>query len=66
MNLTTFLNPIGMPCWNPPDGAISAYDLKTGEQLWKKPFGQIQKWGFYMPEFWERSPSVDRQSPQAG
>jgi quinoprotein glucose dehydrogenase len=50
--LTTFLNPLGMPCWNPPYGSISAYDLKTGQQLWKKPFGQIQKWGFYMPESW--------------
>jgi quinoprotein glucose dehydrogenase len=52
INLTTFLNPIGMPCWNPPYGSIAAYDLKTGAQLWKKPFGQIQKWGFYMPESW--------------
>jgi len=52
INLTTFLNPIGMPCWNPPYGAIAAYDLKTGAQLWKRPFGQIQKWGFYMPESW--------------
>ena len=52
INLTTFLNPIGMPCWNPPYGTISAYDLKTGERLWKMPFGEIQKWGFYMPESW--------------
>ena len=52
LNLTTFLNPIGMPCWKPPYGTIAAYDLKTGERLWNKPFGQIQKWGFYMPESW--------------
>ena len=41
-----------MPCWNPPYGTVAAYDLKTGEQLWNGPFGQVQKWGFYMPEFW--------------
>lgn len=52
IQLTTFLNPIGMPCWNPPYGSMSAYDLKTGALLWRKPFGQIQKWGFYMPESW--------------
>lgn len=52
VQLTTFLNPIGMPCWNPPYGSIAAYDLKTGEQLWDKPFGQVQHWGFYMPESW--------------
>lgn len=52
INLTTFLNPFGMPCWKPPYGSISAYDLKTGERLWKRPFGQIQRWGFYMPESW--------------
>lgn len=52
VQLTTFLNPIGMPCWNPPYGSIAAYDLKTGAQLWNAPFGQVQKYGFYMPESW--------------
>lgn len=52
VQLTTFLNPIGMPCWNPPYGSIAAYDLKTGEQLWDVPFGQVQQYGFYMPESW--------------
>lgn len=52
VQLTTFLNPIGMPCWNPPYGSIAAYDLKTGAQLWNVPFGQVQKYGFYMPESW--------------
>jgi quinoprotein glucose dehydrogenase len=52
IQLSTFLNPIGMPCWNPPYGSISAYDLTTGKLLWKEPFGQVQKWGFYMPESW--------------
>ena len=52
VQLTTFFNPIGMPCWNPPFGTLSSYDLKTGKLLWRKPFGQIQHWGFYMPESW--------------
>jgi quinoprotein glucose dehydrogenase len=41
-----------MPCWNPPYGTLSSYDLKTGKLNWRKPFGQVQKWGFYMPESW--------------
>lgn len=52
IQLTTFLNPLGMPCWKPPYGSIAAYDLKTGEQLWDVPFGQVQQYGFYMPESW--------------
>ena len=52
VELSTFLNPLGMPCWNPPYGSMTAYDLKTGERLWDVPFGQVQKWGFYMPESW--------------
>lgn len=50
--LTTFLNPLGMPCWNPPYGSITAYDMKTGDRLWDVPFGQVQRYGFYMPESW--------------
>ena len=52
-----FLNPFKMPCWNPPYGTLSSYDLTTGKLLWKKPFGQVQKWGFYMPESWG-SPTI--------
>ena len=52
VRLATFLNPIGMPCWNPPYGTLSSYDLKTGKLIWRKPFGQVQHWGFYMPESW--------------
>ena len=52
LRLYNFLNPIGMPCWNPPYGSISAYDLKSGKLLWKEPFGEVQKWGFYMPLSW--------------
>ena len=50
--LHNFINRWGMPCWSPPYGTLSAYDLNTGELLWRKPFGQVQKWGFYMPESW--------------
>jgi quinoprotein glucose dehydrogenase len=50
--LDTFLNPLGMPCWNGPYGTISSYDLNTGKLNWREPFGAIQKWGFYMPESW--------------
>lgn len=52
VQLTTFLNPLGMPCWKPPYGSITAYDMKTGERLWDEPFGQVQHLGFYMPESW--------------
>lgn len=52
LRLTNFLNPLGMPCWKPPYGSISAYDMDTGELLWRKPFGVVQKWGFYMPKSW--------------
>ena len=50
--LENFLNMWGMPCWAPPYGTLSSYDLNTGKLLWRKPFGQVQKWGFYMPESW--------------
>ena len=55
--LENFLNPMGMPCWKPPYGEMTAYDLKTGETLWREPFGQVQQWGFYMPESWG-SPTI--------
>src|SRR6202167_2534221 len=41
-----------MPCWNPPYGTMSSYDLKTGKLLGRHPFRQVQQWGFYMPESW--------------
>ena len=52
MQLTTFLNPLGMPCWNGPYGTLSSYDLNTGKLNWRFPFGEVQKWGFYMPKSW--------------
>ena len=50
--LQTFLNSLGMPCWNGPYGTLSSYDLGTGKLNWRFPFGQVQKWGFYMPNSW--------------
>jgi quinoprotein glucose dehydrogenase len=50
--LHNFVNRWGMPCWNPPYGTLSAYDLDTGNLLWREPFGEVQKWGFYMPDSW--------------
>ena len=51
-HIYTFLNRWGMPCWKPPYGTLSSYDLKTGKLLWRHPFGEVQQWGFYMPESW--------------
>jgi quinoprotein glucose dehydrogenase len=47
-----FLNWAGMPCWNPPFGTLSSYDLDTGKLLWRKPFGRIDKFGISMPKAW--------------
>ncbi len=51
-HIRTFLNDLGMPCWKPPYGTLASYDLSTGKLLWKEPFGEVQKWGFYMPKSW--------------
>ena len=50
--LENFLNIWGMPCWEPPYGTLLSYDMNTGKVNWEKPFGQVQKYGFYMPESW--------------
>jgi quinoprotein glucose dehydrogenase len=47
-----FLSWSHIPCWKPPFGTLSAYDLESGRLLWRKPFGAIQRWGFYMPPSW--------------
>jgi quinoprotein glucose dehydrogenase len=52
LHLQTFVNRWGMPCWKPPYGTLSAYDLNSGKLLWRHPFGAVQKWGFYMPDSW--------------
>lgn len=43
---------LGLPCWKPPFGTISAYDLNTGERLYEKPFGMAQHHGFYGMQSW--------------
>jgi quinoprotein glucose dehydrogenase len=50
--LTNFVNYLGMPCWKPPYGTISGYDMNSGKLLWRHPFGEVQHWGFYMPKSW--------------
>ena len=57
MRLTNFLNWLGMPCWKPPYGEMSAYDLTTGKRLWRRPFGRVRKWGVDMPRAWG-SPTI--------
>ncbi len=52
VQLTMFANWLGMPCWKPPYGTLSAYNLNSGELLWREPFGEIQQYGFYMPYSW--------------
>ena len=52
LRLETFLNWAGMPCWKPPYGTLAAYDLNTGKRLWNRPFGEVQRYGFYMPKSW--------------
>ena len=43
---------LGLPCWKPPFGTFSAYDLNTGERLYETPFGLAQHWGFYGLRSW--------------
>ena len=52
VQLSNFTNWLGMPCWKPPYGTISGYDMNTGKMLWRHPFGEVQHWGFYMPRSW--------------
>jgi len=43
---------LGLPCWEPPYGTFSAYNLATGERLYEVPFGLSQQWGFYGLSDW--------------
>lgn len=43
---------LGLPCWRPPYGTFSAYDLDTGERLYEVPFGLSQQWGFFGLRAW--------------
>lgn len=52
IELLNWENWAGLPCWNGPYGTFSAYDLKTGDLLYRHPFGLAQQWGFYGPTAW--------------
>ena len=52
IHLTDWSNWMGMPCWEPPFGTFSAYDLNTGERLYETPFGRSQLQGFYGLASW--------------
>ncbi len=52
IELFEWLNWAGLPCWEPPYGTFSAYDLSTGERLYEVPFGLSQQWGFYGLRSW--------------
>lgn len=65
VTIKTALNWAGMPCWAPPFGQLTAIDMKTGKQLWQRPLGEVQKWGFYMPEGWG-SPTIGGPAVTAG
>jgi quinoprotein glucose dehydrogenase len=61
IDLTDWSNWAGLPCWEPPFGTFSAYDLRTGERLYEVPFGMAQYWGFYgFRESGERPRSAGR------
>lgn len=47
IELFEWTNSLGLPCWEPPFGTFSAYDLATGARLYEVPFGLTQRWGFY-------------------
>ncbi len=47
IELREWRNTLGLPCWEPPYGTFSAFDLATGERLYEVPFGRAQQWGFY-------------------
>ena len=57
IHLTNFLNWLGMPCWKPPYGELSAYDLNAGTLLWRRPFGRVRRFGLDMPRAWG-SPTI--------
>ncbi|MGP1396902.1 MAG: outer membrane protein assembly factor BamB family protein [Inquilinaceae bacterium] len=52
IQLSEWRNWLGLPCWEPPFGTFSAYDLRTGERLYEVPFGMAQYGGFYGFRAW--------------
>lgn len=45
MQRTVFLNPLGVPCVQPPFGRLSVIDLKTGRVVWTKALGTAYRAG---------------------
>lgn len=45
MDRKVFLNPLGVPCQQPPYGRISVFDLRTGTLAWSKPLGTAESAG---------------------
>lgn len=37
-----FISPLGIPCFKPPFGTMTAIDLKSGKTKWQVPLGSIQ------------------------
>lgn len=37
-----FMSPLGIPCFKPPFGTMTAIDLKTGKKKWEIPMGSIE------------------------
>lgn len=65
IELTDWTNWAGLPCWEPPYGTFSAYDLRTGERLYEVPFGMAQYSGFYGFRAWG-SPTLGGPVATAG
>ena len=65
IELTDWTNWAGVPCWEPPFGTFSAYDLRTGDRLYEVPFGRAQYWGFYGFDGWG-SPTLGGPVATAG
>ena len=65
MELQNALNWLGMPCWEPPFGELVAIDMHTGDVKWRRPLGESQKYGFFMPESMG-SPTIGGPAVTAG
>ncbi|WP_319529895.1 pyrroloquinoline quinone-dependent dehydrogenase [uncultured Cohaesibacter sp.] len=65
MSLMNAMNWLGMPCWKPPFGELVALDMHTGDVKWRKPIGESQKYGFFMPESMG-SPTIGGPAVTAG
>lgn len=65
-----FLNPLGVPCQEPPYGRLTVIDLKTGKKRWSLPLGTAKHagpWGLssYLP-FRMGSPNLGGSLATAG